>query len=200
MPSMEGRGGGKVKSLLKRQKWGRSSGWMNPKENDRRRWNRKERILVTAWTRKERKRGVNAWKCWRSGAKKVRHRAWKSAVRWKWYGGWSGHTGWSLLPSVSLPLSPSLSSGGWHFPSFIWPVTEGGKNRGVEKKEGEGRMSSRRTSKCSPADLLEEPEGTQLAHAAATHLLLVETYEHLSKSLLLSAVHRRINTLGRWVS
>lgn len=102
---------------------------------------------------------------------------------------------------LSLYLSPPLSlrEADTSLHSFD-QSQKGGKNRGVEKKEGEGRMSSRRTSKCSPADLLEEPEGTQLAHAAATHLLLVETYEHLSESLLLSAVHRRINTLGRWVS
>lgn len=88
---------------------------------------------------------------------------WKRAVRWKWY----GHAGWSCSLRSSLPLclstSPplSLSSGGWHFPSSVWPLTEGGMNGGVERGEragwkGEGRMSSRRTSKCSPADLLGE--------------------------------------------
>lgn len=88
---------------------------------------------------------------------------WKRAVRWKWY----GHAGWSCSLRSSLPLclstSPplSLSSGGWHFPSSVWPLTEGGMNGSVERGEragwrGEGRMSSRRTSKCSPADLLGE--------------------------------------------
>lgn len=43
----------------------------------------------------------------------------------------------SLRPSTSLPLS--LSSGGWHFPSSVWPLTEGGMNRGVERGERAGR-------------------------------------------------------------
>lgn len=71
------------------------------------------------------------------------------------------------------------------------------------RKRGEGRMSSRRTSKCSPADLLEERPRGSLAHKqrldaridldvglaqnAAAHLLLgdkllgVETPELLRK-------------------
>lgn len=70
---------------------------------------------------------------------KARDSEWKSAVRWKWY----GRAGWSLsLPpvshSVSLPLCLALSSGGWHFPSSIWPLTEGGMNGGAERGERAG--------------------------------------------------------------
>lgn len=65
---------------------------------------------------------------------------WKRAVRWKWY----GHAGWSrsLHSSLSLCLftSPPLSlpSGGWHFPSSVWPLTEGGMNGSVERGERAG--------------------------------------------------------------
>lgn len=43
-----------------------------------------------------------------------------------------------VCPAVSPPLCPSLSSGGWHFPSSVWPLTEGGMNRGVEWGERAG--------------------------------------------------------------
>lgn len=43
-----------------------------------------------------------------------------------------------LFSSVSSPLRPSLSSGGWHFPSSVWPLTEGGMNGGVERGERAG--------------------------------------------------------------
>lgn len=89
---------------------------------------------------------------------------WKRAVRWKWY----GHTGWSCSLDSSLFLclftSPPLSLLGRLTFLFIrltahrrrdeWQRGEGWKSR----MKGEGRMSSRRTSKCSPADLLEELE------------------------------------------
>lgn len=87
---------------------------------------------------------------------------WKRAVRWKWY----GHAGWSCSLRSSLFLclstSPPLSLLGRLTLPFIrltahrrrdeWQRGEGWKSR----MKGEGRMSSRRTSKCSPADLLEE--------------------------------------------
>lgn len=109
---------------------------------------------------------------------KARDREWKSAVRWKWYGGWNGHAGWSLSPprlslclSTSLPLSLSpreadtslhpfdrSQKGGW---IEEW---RGVKERGwAEKKEGEGRMSSRRTSKCSPRRSIGRARDTQTA-------------------------------------
>lgn len=89
---------------------------------------------------------------------------WKCAVRWKWY----GHAGWSCSLDSSLFrclfTSPPLSLL-WRLTlPFIrltahrrrdeWQRGEGWKSR----MKGEGRMSSRRTSKCSPADLLEELE------------------------------------------
>lgn len=67
-----------------------------------------------------------------------------------------------VYSAVSLPLCPSVF-GRLTLP-FIrltahrrrdeWQRGEGWKSR----MKGEGRMSSRRTSKCSPADLLEESE------------------------------------------
>lgn len=95
---------------------------------------------------------------------KARDKMWKRAVRWKWY----GHAGWSCSLDSSLFLclftSPPLSLLGRLTLPFIcltahrrrdeWQHGEGWKSR----MKDEGRMSSRRTSKCSPADLLEELE------------------------------------------
>lgn len=55
--------------------------------------------------------------------------------------------GLPLSPCLSVRLSPSLSSGGWHFPSSVWPLTEGGMNRGVERGERAGWAEKKRGAK-----------------------------------------------------
>lgn len=147
--------------------------WMSPKEDDGRRWKwKREKAFwpdseLTEWQNEtwmceekkvdgmeQKSEGLQVKEC--SQVKVIRRVERTDRVV-------SHSTGLSPCLSTSLPLS--LSSGGWHFSSSVWPVTEGGMNRGVErgeragwaeKKGAEERMSSRRTSKCSPADLLEE--------------------------------------------
>lgn len=130
--------------------------------DDRRRW-KENKVLRGFWAKTRHEYSHQMERGEKRGIK-----MWKRAVRWKWY----GHAGWSCSPDSSLFLclftSPPLSLLGRLTLPFIhltahrrrdeWQRGEGWKSR----MKGEGRMSSRRTSKCSPADLLEELEKKSL--------------------------------------
>lgn len=122
---------------------------------------RKKKVLSRFWAHREHKQDMNAWICWRSGAKSegswVKECSQVKMMRTRRVVSLS-------VPSLSLCLSTSLPRsllGRLTLP-FIhltahrrgdeWRSGEGWKSG----MRGEGRMSIRRTSKCSPADLLEE--------------------------------------------
>lgn len=122
---------------------------------------RKKKVLSRFWAHREHKQDMNAWICWRSGAKSegswVKECSQVKMMRTRRVVSLS-------VPSLSLCLSTSLPRsllGRLTLP-FIhltahrrgdeWRSGEGWKSG----MRGEGRMSIRQTSKCSPADLLEE--------------------------------------------
>lgn len=95
---------------------------MDPTENDGRRFkqtkqnNKKKRAAAARFSDQKQKWDSNVWKRWRErkseGLLVKRVQSGESDT--------AGRTGWSDSPPASVSL------GGWHFSSSVWPLTEGG--------------------------------------------------------------------------
>lgn len=206
----------------------RVDGWINPKEDDRRRWKWKRAF----WPDSEVTEREN--KTWMrenvDGAEqKARDNEWKSAVRWKWYGGWNGHTGWSLSPPLSLYLSPPLSPR--EADTSLHPFDRSQKGGWIEEWRGVKERDEWRRKRAKggwaadghlnarlPIYWKNGREGwsninmvKQSVHNAATHLFLVDTCVHklssgvetqnCSKTLFFQpGTNRKIEMLVQWAS